>query len=1001
MKYALFTLFYCILSLFATAQTPLLRRLTDEQGLPTPSIYDVIQDRKGFIWLGTDKGLYRYDGIFFQHYDGAALKSSAVTALQEDTEGVIWGINFAGQVWRTSPSKSGNTKLSIEPFRPFESRYKTGIISFKVTADSRLVIASEGNPLYRFGLTTSKIDSFYFDRKVFNNNDLRGTYSLQMDEKGIFYYLEFGIGLVGLLPNDAPFLIHKEEEKNRFRAAQMIRHKGQIFIMGTNQNNTANISEIVNKKLQKPTWLSPKNTLKGIPISIYINQNDHTIWLGTTTGVYHLTPNGQILHHFLAGTTVGNILCDREGMLWFTTPQDGIYCLPSLDMHVLEGNNLVRRLAFDEKNTLFLGTKTGDILSYDLKNNKITQKINVPSNNDWQSFAWLNGSKRAGLYAVRQELWQYLPSENRLNRLNLSATDKDFAENPSDNTSFFAASSFGAFKRDLRKPLALDTSFFSRRFVAVAVNPTDKSVWYASADKLYGIETDGKKLEIPLPFQVIDFVFDADGTAWFATDRAGLVAFKNGQIINNWDAKKGLMGNRILKIVADKTPQYNGHFWLITEGGVQSFDIKTGQFTNFTRANNLLGTSVYDIALTDKDVWIATGGGVQFFPKNYGNIAHSEGKKRVLPLILLEKISVGDQIKDLEKPNLTENDANIQLQFVGLAFISGGRFSYRYRLVGDDSTWTTTLASNPVARFNRLKSGKYTFEVQLVGEDGQVSEVLKYPLSIRPIFWRQTWFYALLALIAVGFVIMYYNRTIKRLREQSQLSERMAAVELDRSRAEEAYRRAQLSALKAQMNPHFLFNALNSIQAYIFLNDKNMANSYLGKFSDLMRTTLEQSQRDYISLVEETRTLELYIALEAMRLQNDLIWTIDFDPSVETEFAMLPPLLIQPYVENALKHGLASKKGNKQVTINFNVNKEQQTLICQIMDNGIGRSAAAELKKQRHGRHTSFSTSATEQRLILLNTGRDAKIYVEFEDLMAENGESAGTSVRIHIPMGS
>ena len=155
MKYTLISFFFLFFTVFATAQTPLLRRLTDEEGLPTPAIYDVIQDHHGFIWLGTDKGLYRYDGIFFQHYDGAALKGSAVTALQEDGEGSIWGINFAGQVWSANNAEKNNVKPAVKPFKPFESRYKTGVVSFHMAADGRLIVASEANPLYRFDVVTN------------------------------------------------------------------------------------------------------------------------------------------------------------------------------------------------------------------------------------------------------------------------------------------------------------------------------------------------------------------------------------------------------------------------------------------------------------------------------------------------------------------------------------------------------------------------------------------------------------------------------------------------------------------------------------------------------------------------------------------------------------------------------------------------------------------------------------------------------------------------------
>ncbi|HEY9702547.1 MAG TPA: histidine kinase, partial [Allocoleopsis sp.] len=347
---------------------------------------------------------------------------------------------------------------------------------------------------------------------------------------------------------------------------------------------------------------------------------------------------------------------------------------------------------------------------------------------------------------------------------------------------------------------------------------------------------------------------------------------------------------------------------------------------------------------------------------------------------------------------LRQNDANIRIKFTGLSFYSGQNFKYRYRVKELDSTWIYTVPETNYALFQSLPSGKYTFQVQLVTDDNRTSDFVSLSLSISPILWLQWWFYAIISLGASFGIFVYFKNIIRKMKERDLYFRKAVNADLEKTRAEEAYRRAQLSALKAQMNPHFLFNALNSIQAFIFLNDKNSANTYLGKFSDLMRLTLDMSQKDTVTLHDEVQMLEHYLNLEAMRLRYDLKWHIKTDSSLNIDNIQIPPLLIQPYVENAIKHGLAPKKEHRILSVFF-YQKDKHSIVCEITDNGIGRQKALELKKLRLNNHKSFSTSATEQRLNLLNTGRADKIMVQYEDLVAPDGSVLGTKAIVIIPL--
>jgi sensor histidine kinase YesM len=207
---------------------------------------------------------------------------------------------------------------------------------------------------------------------------------------------------------------------------------------------------------------------------------------------------------------------------------------------------------------------------------------------------------------------------------------------------------------------------------------------------------------------------------------------------------------------------------------------------------------------------------------------------------------------------------------------------------------------------------------------------------------------------------------------------------------------SQLTALKAQMNPHFMYNTLNSIQDLVLQNDIKNSNYYLSRYSSLMRKILDTSESNEIELAEEADTLKLYLELEQLRFGSDFTFDIEIDSTVDPHDTHMPSMIIQPFVENAIKHGLLHKKGRKTLSIRFNI--EYNVLTCLITDNGIGRERSAEIKKRSPQHHRSFATRATEKRLSLINENREKKIILTITDLF-ENGIASGTEVLLQIPL--
>lgn len=238
---------------------------------------------------------------------------------------------------------------------------------------------------------------------------------------------------------------------------------------------------------------------------------------------------------------------------------------------------------------------------------------------------------------------------------------------------------------------------------------------------------------------------------------------------------------------------------------------------------------------------------------------------------------------------------------------------------------------------------------------------------------------------------------LQQLYEKEKREAELRELHIKKQQAELEQAESELKAIRAQMNPHFIFNALNTIQSYIYLNDKENASNYLGKFSRLTRMVLDMSNNETVSLKDELEALTLYLELERMRFEEVLSFTIDLVGELDTESIKLPAMLVQPYIENAIKHGLLHKKDNRELWCGFQL--EGNKLVVTIDDNGIGRQRSAELNVMKGDGHQSFATQANAKRFNLLNKDRDETVGAVYTDKVDEYGQSAGTKVVLTIPV--
>ena len=266
---------------------------------------------------------------------------------------------------------------------------------------------------------------------------------------------------------------------------------------------------------------------------------------------------------------------------------------------------------------------------------------------------------------------------------------------------------------------------------------------------------------------------------------------------------------------------------------------------------------------------------------------------------------------------------------------------------------------------------------------------------------QRQWIYiiGIFVLLAIGSLYFIYRSRLRSVRLETQLVKEKAAQEKKEIEFQQKLADVSMSALRSQMNPHFIFNCLNSIKLYTTQNDSVAASEYLTKFSKLIRLILENSRNERITLSSELAALELYIEMEAMRFKEKLRYSIQVEENVETSYIEIPPLLLQPYVENAIWHGLMPKEEGGHIAIVVAVQNDESLLNIKITDDGIGRTAATALSKKIAGKHKSYGMKATTERIALINQIYKTGANVFVHDLVDDSGQAAGTEVMIQIPI--
>lgn len=516
------------------------------------------------------------------------------------------------------------------------------------------------------------------------------------------------------------------------------------------------------------------------------------------------------------------------------------------------------------------------------------------------------------------------------------------------------------------------------------------SVYHAERDTFYNF------LEGLCPperhIHAMRFVEDPGGRVWIS-GKDGVLAYAESAhpergVIQRFDMKArfGLPNTELMKVDG------KGRIWGIYDDHLYRFHPDSLTFTAFDHKYGISQSEFFgfDILPTGElliggrnAVWMTHPDQLQLNPE--------------LPRPYLSGISVLEEpleteveIPYLSALRLKHWENFFSFDFSAIGFTLGDKTQFRYRLIGFDENWIEA-GQRRYANYTNVPAGDYVFEVQAANNEGRWNEAgITLPVSIATAWYLSWWFLGLLGLSIVGLVYGIYRYRIT----QTVTAERLKAS------FEKRLLEVEMNALRAQMNPHFLFNCLNSIERYIIINDTRKASEYLNNFARLIRLILQNSRSNYIPLSDEIEALGLYLEMESMRFRGKFSYDIIIADELNPGQIDIPPMLLQPYVENAIWHGLMHKKDQDDRRVRIELFRQNGYLIGSIEDNGIGRARAQEIQQQRPAKgRKSVGMRITGDRIRMINQLYHADTSVAIEDLYREDGSPRGTKVTIRIPI--
>ena len=928
---------------FSWALEPFSINYSISEGLPSTNVYSVFQEDNGMIWFTTDVGIVKYNSKTFELFNtDNGLSDNEVFNLIRDSRGRMWTQTVNGK-----PSFIFHNKIYNEYNSPIAKKVKgTGMVIDMYQDDEQniyftfkngeICIIDKNDSVTKFNNYPASINGVWKDRSlyvltgefIYNHN--------HREEKPT--------------PNiSLPYRVYHRSNKTFVSAGNL------LFVP------------------QKNTLVKFLELEKTLDI-INVVEEGNKLWICTRTGLV-LYENKQLINHYFKEQLVSDILKDSEGNYWVTTLNKGVFFVPSFQVNQFLKDKKVNCLGVKDEKELWIG---GFENNFYIKNNKGFVNENLDP-------GWLiNKISNIRFFGDTTYIIAKSGLEVRVGnkKIEYQISGNDIMSVPGYK---YIATTFTATVKnnDFGAPaLTWGTrkTILSKR-TNVLCKDKAGNIWmgtnfglhrYNEKDSVINI---GEKYD-DLSISIEDLCYDPENELLLvATASKGLVILKGEQFYKKINSLNGLNSNTIHSIKKIATSSY----LVGSNNGLNKVEL-SGDSVNVISYNSNFGIKnrrIKDIELVEDTVYMATDNGMLYFNTSY------LGKKNIQPKCIIT------DVKTAFENNNTINYKNnsISFSYIGISFIDLGDVQYFYKLDNQDKEWISTKETQ--INYKSLPAGKYRFSVYCVNGFGQKSTVQFVDFEILPPFWQQWWFRILAAAMVIFLFYLISRRRLKKQRLRFEKEKSIIQVERDKAQMEKQMVELEQKALRMQMNPHFIFNALNTIKGYYAEGNFLNASNYISKFSKLLRKLLE-SEEQVTTLDNELEMLKLYIELTQIRYEGRFEFSITVAENIHEEEILIPNLLLQPLVENAIIYGLSPKTEKGILSIDF-VTKDDH-LVCTVDDNGIGREAA--FRNQKNREYKSMAINITVERLALF----DGRSKLEYLDKM-ENGRSAGTKVTITIPI--
>ncbi len=939
-----------------------------------------MQDSKGYLWFSTEAGVCRFDGDEIKVYSAnKGLPENSCYGMCEFPAGNLWFITSSNRVMRYDEK---NDSLVEAGFNSNLKKYTASkkfnsFYSIQPESDSTLWISARS-------------ENFSVNFKNQNVVPKQIPVGEHYFIKTPFAFLQAKNMHPWMGRSDTPppvlfgapveFFIIQGKDTIPKQIAWTINEIPQWRIL-TAKNNSGDCYIGWDNKVIR---IKKDNTLEIYTVSTAIlsiyTDTDNGLWVGTSTKGVLYFQHSELVNPIvsLPQLSVTGICVDGENGVWCTTIEKGIYYCRS--KHIIDYSNVK---GLDQRPTLF------KLINGQLFFSSLPETVFKVKDQSIENIQ-LNFTNGFGLTDICFRQSGYLLSSAKF----VASADislKNFTTFKAKDGSSLSARKIEVTEegRMFFLQYAELLELINGQLITYPVTlPSGCTTLFSIGsnqlllgckDGLYltDIVTHTMEKIVGIDGTVVSIVKDEFGIVWVASSDKGLYLLEGKKLRTISDSLK-LQDMRFFALATDR----NNVVWAGSNKGLVKIDMHRKKVAVFTTLDGLPSREVYKVACSNDRVYFATGEGLASL--GLEDDLHS-GK---LPALYIGSIRINGKLMQADKEIVLTSDENfLTVQCEIPAFKNTDGAKLMYMLTGNYKR-DAFFSNERTVKLDNLSPGKYVLYLYAVQHNKAVGLPKKISFEILPPFWKTTWFISVVAVIF--FTLLYFSISlyIRRIKHR----------EAEKTKINNLIAESQLTALQAQMNPHFIFNAINSIQRYVLEKNKHEAYDYLARFSRLIRMVLNNSEEKILPLQKEIETISLYVELEQLRFKNSFAFEINVDPDLDIYQVHVPTMLIQPYIENAIWHGLMTLEKEQHAKLSLTICMKENILGITIEDNGIGRKKAQEYAKLRT--HKSVAMNLTEQRLKMINKMKSYEgARVVITDLEDENKNALGTRVEIILPI--